>query len=49
MKINELTISEEERNKALIKIEEMEFDLSSKNDLLMSKVNSIFCFYYSCN
>lgn len=49
MKINELTISDEKLNEALIKIEELEFDLSSKNDLLISKVNSIFCFYYSCN
>lgn len=44
MKINELTISEERLSNALIKIEELESDLSSKNDLLISKVNPIFLF-----
>lgn len=44
MKINELTISEENLSNALIKIEELESDLSSKNDLLISKVNPIFLF-----
>lgn len=46
MKINELTSSEEKLNKALIKIEELEFDLSSKNNLLTSKVNPIYFYLY---
>ena len=47
MKIEELATTEEKLGEVLIKMKEMESDLSSKNDLLISQVCFKFFIHYN--